>query len=74
MENLPTINAALIKVTGVFNFSKKRISVFVNDGYDTIPLSENFQSHGQLDSEKARKENIESTKKWYRDITENFHL
>ena len=37
---LPIVDAALIKVTGVFAFSKKKISQFTDIGYDAMPLSE----------------------------------
>lgn len=67
MENLPVINAALIKVTGVFSFSKKKISMFTQNGYSTIPLVENLPGKDNPDYEKIKKQAAESTRKWYRD-------
>ena len=39
---LPKIDAALIKVTGVFSFNKKHIKSFQDCGFSKIPLSENL--------------------------------
>ncbi len=67
MEKLPIINAALIKVTGVFSFSKKRISQFTQIGYDTIPLVDNMPGKDEPEYEKSLQQAVETTRKWYRD-------
>ncbi len=67
MEKLPVINAALIKVTGVFSFSKKRISQFAQIGYEAIPLVDNMPGNDEPEYEKNLQQAVESTRKWYRD-------
>ncbi len=62
-KELPQIDAALIKVTGVFSYSKKTISIFTKAGYDTMPISENFSDKNSPTHEASK----ESTKKWYKD-------
>ena len=64
---LPVVDAALIKVTGVFSFSKKKISKFMDIGYQPMPLSENLPDPGSPDYESKKAEEINSTKKYYRD-------
>ena len=64
---LPIVDAALIKVTGVFSFSKKKISKFMDIGYQPMPLSENLPDPGSPDYESKKAEEINSTKKYYRD-------
>ena len=68
---LPTIDAALIKVTGVFSFSKKKISQFIDIGYQPMPLSENLPDPGLPDYEAKKAEVINSTRKYYRDTYYN---
>ena len=53
---LPIVDAALIKVTGVFSFSKKKISKFMDIGYQTMPLSENLPDPGSPDYESKKAE------------------
>ena len=68
---LPIVDAALIKVTGVFSFSKKKISQFIDIGYQPMPLSENLPDSGSPDYESKKAEEINSTKKYYRDTYYN---
>jgi hypothetical protein len=69
--SLPIVDAALIKVTGVFSFSKKKISQFIDIGYQPMPLSENLPDPGSPDYESKKAEVINSTKKYYRDTYYN---
>jgi hypothetical protein len=68
---LPIVDAALIKVTGVFSFSKKKISQFIDIGYQPMPLSENLPDPGSPDYESKKAEAINSTKEYYRDTYYN---
>jgi hypothetical protein len=68
---LPVVDAALIKVTGVFSFSKKKISKFMDIGYQPMPLSENLPDPGSPDYESKKAEVINSTKEYYRDTYYN---
>ncbi len=62
-QDLPHIDVALIKVTGVFTFSKKNIRIFTQAGYNTIPISDNIS-----DLNLSQKDEIvQSAKKWYKD-------
>lgn len=65
--NLPLIDAALIKVTGVFSYSKNRVSRFMDIGYQPMPLSGNLPDPDLPDYELKKAEEINSTKKYYRD-------
>ncbi|MFN5208680.1 MAG: hypothetical protein ACK5D8_04240, partial [Bacteroidota bacterium] len=64
---LPQIDAALIKVIGVFSFNTEDISKFINIGYQTIPLTERPLPIGCSDPTQWRKDQIDSTKRFYRD-------
>jgi len=66
-SNLPTVDAALIKVTGVFSYSKKKISKFLDIGYQPMPLSDNLPDPGSPNYESKKAEEINSTKNYYRD-------
>jgi hypothetical protein len=68
---LPRVDAALIKVTGVFSFSKKKISQFIDVGYQPMPLSENLPDPDSSDYESKKAEAINSTKEYYRDTYYN---
>jgi hypothetical protein len=62
MKPLPTIDAALIKVTGVFSYNNSQKKALMNAGYMDIPLSEKVpQTHADYDTE--RKE----SSRYYRD-------
>lgn len=65
--NLPLIDAALIKVTGVFSYSKNKVSRFMDIGYQPMPLSGNLPDPDLPDYELIKAEEINSTKKYYRD-------
>ncbi len=68
---LPIVDAALIKVTGVFSFSKKNISKFMDIGYQPMPLSENLPDPGSPDYEYKKAEVFDSTEKYYKDTYYN---
>jgi hypothetical protein len=53
MKPLPTIDAALIKVTGVFSFDNKQKKALINAGYMDIPLSEKVpETHSDYQNEQ----------------------
>ncbi len=65
--NLPLIDAALIKVTGVFSYSKNKVSRFMDIGYQPMPLSGNLPDPDLPDYELKKAAEINSAKKYYRD-------
>ena len=67
MQQLPTIDAALIKLTGVFSYSKKKISLFTAAGFDSMPLTDNLPEASDPDFKKKKDAAIQSTRKFYRD-------
>lgn len=67
MKQLPSIDAALIKLTGVFSYSKKKISLFTAAGYDSMPLTDNLPVASDADFKKKKDAAIQSTRKFYRD-------
>lgn len=64
---LPTINAALIKVTGVFSYKRKEIGKFTKIGYNTIPLSEQPIPVGCKDPAAWMREQVNITRRFYKD-------
>jgi len=67
MKPLPTIDAALIKVTGVFSYKKKQIPSFISAGYNNIPLTENLPPSDASDYDQRLKREKENTRNFYRD-------
>jgi len=67
MNKLPTVDAALIKITGVFSFSRKKINLFISQGYKTIPLSEYELMNRDIQEGKTRKSVEDDSRKFYRD-------
>jgi hypothetical protein len=65
--NLPAIQAALIKVTGVFSYKRKEISRFTEIGYDTIPLSEQAAPAACEDIPAWRRMQADNTRRFYKD-------
>jgi hypothetical protein len=62
MKPLPTIDAALIKVTGVFSYNKSQKKALMNAGYMDIPFSEKVpQTHADYDNEQKE------SSRYYRD-------
>jgi hypothetical protein len=55
MKPLPTIDAALIKVTGVFSYNKSQKKALMNAGYMDIPFSEKVpQTHADYKNEQDK--------------------
>jgi hypothetical protein len=67
MHKLPTVDAALIKITGVFSFKRKKIEAFISKGYTTIPLSEYELTNGDIQEGKTKVKVQDDAKKFYRD-------
>ncbi|NDA63736.1 MAG: hypothetical protein EBX50_17155, partial [Chitinophagia bacterium] len=67
MMILPTIDAALIKVTGVFSYQRTAIPRFVKAGYHSIPLVDDLPPKETTDHEAWLKKEIEKTEKFYKD-------
>ncbi|MFM7381327.1 MAG: hypothetical protein ACKO2X_09540, partial [Bacteroidota bacterium] len=67
MMNLPTIDAALIKVTGVFSYQRTAIPRFVKAGYRSIPLVDDLPPKETNDHEVWLKEEIDNAEKFYKD-------
>ena len=65
--NLPTIDAALIKVTGVFSYKSKEIQRLVRAGFDSIPLVDDLPPEGTADPNTWLKGKIKDAKKFYKD-------
>ena len=64
---LPTVNAALIKVTGVFSYKRNDIRRFLDSGYESIPLSEQPVPANCEDVGTWKREQVNLTRKYYRD-------
>ena len=64
---LPTIDAALIKVTGVFSYQRKEIQRLVKAGFDSIPLVDDLPPEGTADPNGWLKGKIKDAKKFYKD-------
>lgn len=67
MMILPTIDAALIKVTGVFSYQRTAIPRFVKAGYRSIPLVDYLPPKETTDHEVWLKKEIDNAKKFYKD-------
>lgn len=67
MQQLPTIDAALIKLTGVFSYNKKKISLFTAAGYDSMPITDNLPNSSDPDFKIKKDAAIQATRKFYRD-------
>jgi len=67
MMILPTIDAALIKVTGVFSYQRTAIPRFVKAGYHSIPLVDDLPPKETTDHQAWLEDKIEKTKKFYKD-------
>ncbi|MFM8685376.1 MAG: hypothetical protein ACKODJ_02370, partial [Bacteroidota bacterium] len=65
--NLPTIDAALIKVTGVFSYQRTAIPRFVKAGYRSIPLVDDLPPKETTDREAWLEDKIKNAKKFYKD-------
>ncbi|MFM8837434.1 MAG: hypothetical protein ACKOHH_02250, partial [Bacteroidota bacterium] len=65
--NLPTIDAALIKVTGVFSYQRMAIPRFVKAGYRSIPLVDDLPPKETTDREAWLEDKIKNAKKFYKD-------
>ncbi|MFM8960722.1 MAG: hypothetical protein ACKOKH_10725 [Bacteroidota bacterium] len=65
--NLPTIDAALIKVTGVFSYQRTAIPRFVKAGYRSIPLVDDLPPKEMTDREAWLEDKIKNAKKFYKD-------
>jgi hypothetical protein len=67
LMNLPTIDSALIKVTGVFSYQRKEIQRLVQAGFDSIPLVDDLPPKETTNREAWLKKEIENAKKFYKD-------
>ena len=67
MMILPTIDAALIKVTGVFSYQRTAIPRFVKAGYRSIPLVDDLPPKETTDREAWLEDKIKDAKKFYKD-------
>lgn len=65
--NLPTIDAALIKVTGVFSYQRKEIQRLVKAGFDSIPLVDDLPPNETTNREAWLKKEVDNAKKFYKD-------
>ena len=64
---LPQIDAALVKVTGVFSYNPLDIPKFISLGYDTILLSEEVVPDDCADPVSWLKDAEENTRRFYHD-------
>jgi hypothetical protein len=64
---LPTVDAALIKVIGVFAYKRTSIQNFIDIGFHSIPLVDEVPQKATSDSSALLKKKIEDTKKFYKD-------
>ena len=68
---LPEIDAALIKVTGVFSFHKKQIDSFYSIGFANTPLSENLPEKDVVEYESLCAKQIANEQKFLKDTYYN---
>ena len=59
MMHLPTIDAALIKVTGVFSYQRKEIQRLVKAGFDSIPLVDDLPPNETTNREAWLKKEVD---------------
>jgi len=64
---LPTIDAALIKVTGVFSYQRTAIPRFVKAGYHSIPLVDDLPPKETNNPKAWLEDKIKDAKKFYKD-------
>ena len=67
-NKLPTLNAALIKVVGVFSFNKKDIHSFEQMGYEHLPI----MARDEIDAKKIEKDNTYIRDYYYAEFAELF--
>jgi hypothetical protein len=67
-DKLPTLNAALIKVVGVFSFNKKDIHTFNQMGYEHLPI----MARDEIDAKKIEKDNTYIRDYYYAEFAELF--
>ena len=68
LNKLPTLNAALIKVVGVFSFNKKDIHTFKQMGYEHLPI----MARGEIDVHKIEEDNTFIRDYYYGEFAELF--
>lgn len=67
-SKLPTLNAALIKVVGVFSYNKKDIHTFNQMGYEHLPI----MARDEIDAKKIEKDNTYIRDYYYAEFAELF--
>ena len=68
LNKLPTLNAALIKVVGVFSCNKKDIHTFKQMGYEHLPI----MARDEIDAKKIEKDNTYIRDYYYAEFAELF--
>ncbi len=67
-SKLPTLNAALIKVVGVFSYNKKDIHTFNQMGYENLPI----MGRNVIEKDKIEKDNTYIRDYYYAEFAELF--